>query len=295
MRNNQVEICGRTDLEIYEAGKICNVINWRHPERTMDANVFLIVLEGVLRVNEDGVDYELKKDEAFFLKSGLHQKAVKPTDDGTSWCYVHFYDNLCKGCDGRSCMLHSNRRLAPADSWHLVLPKKILLPPFEAEKFKLAMQDMAINYSSNLHLTRMRLSLELKELFIDLMELEHSVNDSTSGIVTRIINVLRSNALTNISSKEISDQLGLNYQYLSRTFSKATGMTIVEYKNYLKVQKAINSFKTEHMNIYEVATGMGFENQFYFSTVFKRITGVSPQEYIKSIYTRNPDNIIAKK
>ena len=49
------------------------------------------------------------------------------------------------------------------------------------------------------------------------------------------------------------------------------------------------------MNIYEVATGMGFENQFYFSTVFKRITGMSPQEYIKSIYTRNPDNIIAKK
>lgn len=125
-------------------------------------------------------------------------------------------------------MLHSNRRLAAADSWHLVLPKRILLPNFEAEKFKLAMQDMAINYSSNLHLTRMRLSLELKELFIDLMELEHSENDSTSGIVTRIINVLRSNALTNISSKEISEQLGLNYQYLSRTFSKATGMTIVE-------------------------------------------------------------------
>ncbi len=295
MQKNQVVVCGHTDLEIYEAGKICNVINWRHPERTMDANVFLVVLEGVLRVNEDGIDYELKKDEAFFLKSGLHQKAVKPTDDGTSWCYVHFYDNICKGCDGRSCMLHSNRRLAAADSWHLVLPKRILLPNFEAEKFKLAMQDMAINYSSNLHLTRMRLSLELKELFIDLMELEHSENDSTSGIVTRIINVLRSNALTNISSKEISEQLGLNYQYLSRTFSKATGMTIVEYKNYLKVQKAINSFKTEHMNIYEVATGMGFENQFYFSTVFKRITGMSPQEYIKSIYTRNPDNIIAKK
>ena len=63
----------------------------------MDANVFLVVLEGVLRVNEDGIDYELKKDEAFFLKSGLHQKAVKPTDDGTSWCYVHFYNIFVKG------------------------------------------------------------------------------------------------------------------------------------------------------------------------------------------------------
>ena len=97
MQKNQVVVCGHTDLEIYEAGKICNVINWRHPERTMDANVFLVVLEGVLRVNEDGIDYELKKDEAFFLKSGLHQKAVKPTDDGTSWCYVHFYNIFVKG------------------------------------------------------------------------------------------------------------------------------------------------------------------------------------------------------
>ena len=40
MQKNQVVVCGHTDLEIYEAGKICNVINWRHPERTMDANVF---------------------------------------------------------------------------------------------------------------------------------------------------------------------------------------------------------------------------------------------------------------
>ena len=71
-------------------------------------------------------------------------------------------------------------------------------------------------------------------------------------------------------------------------------MTISQYKNHIKVQKAIDLFKIENMNITEVAQRVGFENQFYFSRVFKNITGNSPTQYIKNIYVQNPDNIIDK-
>ena len=52
-------------------------------------------------------------------------------------------------------------------------------------------------------------------------------------------------------------------------------MTISQYKNHIKVQKAIDLFKIENMNITEVAQRVGFENQFYFSRVLKNITGNS--------------------
>ena len=144
-------------------------------------------------------------------------------------------------------------------------------------------------------MVRARLSLELKNIFLSLVELDSAVTGrGNDGIVNRITSLVKSTAFDNISSQEISKKLGLNYAYLSRTFSKATGMTISQYKNHIKIQKAIDLFKIESMNIAEIAQRVGFENQFYFSRVFKSITGFSPTQYIKNIYVQNPDNIIDK-
>ena len=291
---NHVKFCSKTELEICEAGKITNTIHWIHPDRVMDCNVFLLILDGVFRVEEDGLEYTLQKNDVFFLKSGLHHTSRHYTDDGTSWYYVHFYDNICRQCKEKSCILSSKSAINP--NWELmVLPKKVTIPPYEAEKMMLSMQDMTVNYASRSRLVRARLSLELKNIFLSLVELDSAatgrVND---GIVNRITSLIKSSAFDNISSQEISEKLGLNYAYLSRTFSKATGMTISQYKNHIKVQKAIDLFKIENMNITEVAQRVGFENQFYFSRVFKNITGNSPTQYIKNIYVQNPDNIIDK-
>ena len=50
----------------------------------------------------------------------------------------------------------------------------------------------------------------------------------------------------------------------------------------MKVAKAMSLLR-DGKNVSEIADLLGFENQSYFSSVFKRETGISPTEYKKSL------------
>ncbi len=86
METNRIKFCCKTELEICEAGKITNTVHWIHPDRVMDPNVFYLSY----RVEEDGVEYTLQKNDVFFFekRSASHLKYY--ADDGTGWYYVHF-------------------------------------------------------------------------------------------------------------------------------------------------------------------------------------------------------------
>nr|WP_268515848.1 AraC family transcriptional regulator [Bacillus atrophaeus] len=72
----------------------------------------------------------------------------------------------------------------------------------------------------------------------------------------------------------------MNYAYLSSLFRKQTGKSITAYKNELLIEQAIDIFKKSNKNITEVSNKLGFSNPYYFSRVFKRVTGVSPSVYL---------------
>ena len=56
-------------------------------------------------------------------------------------------------------------------------------------------------------------------------------------------------------------------------------MTINEYINLIKIQKAKNLIISGKYRMYEIAEMVGFEDQQYFTKVFKKIVGITPGEY----------------
>jgi len=65
---------------------------------------------------------------------------------------------------------------------------------------------------------------------------------------------------------------------LKKIFYKFAGCGIMHYFNSMKVKKAAE-FIGNGLSVKEAASRMGFTDQNYFSTVFKRVTGVSPAKY----------------
>ncbi len=55
-------------------------------------------------------------------------------------------------------------------------------------------------------------------------------------------------------------------------------MTIIEYCNYLKIQKAYDLIRFTDQRIYEIAADCGFSSGRYFSRLFKRYVGLAPIE-----------------
>ncbi len=74
----------------------------------------------------------------------------------------------------------------------------------------------------------------------------------------------------------------ISESYFHMLFKRWSGLSPVDYRNRLRVAHAKAILHNTSMSICEVASAVGFDDQFYFSRVFKAVTGVSPKKYRKT-------------
>ncbi len=85
---------------------------------------------------------------------------------------------------------------------------------------------------------------------------------------------------TSISLSSVAEDIGITPQYLSRIFSKETGLKFCDYLIQFRITKAKELIQNNsHLKIYEVAKMVGYPDVKYFSTLFKKMTGTSPLSY----------------
>ena len=82
-----------------------------------------------------------------------------------------------------------------------------------------------------------------------------------------------------ISTATISSEVFLTPNYVSLIFKQETGQTITDYLTRVRMEEAKRLLKLFDMKILEVSERVGFENPSYFSSVFKKYTGMLPQKY----------------
>ncbi len=78
---------------------------------------------------------------------------------------------------------------------------------------------------------------------------------------------------------DVAEYLSISSGHLSNTFKKFTGVTISDYIATMKIDRAKELIHTHKYLMYEISDMLGFENPYYFSKVFKKVTGISPREY----------------
>lgn len=81
-----------------------------------------------------------------------------------------------------------------------------------------------------------------------------------------------------VSLPKLAELTGLSTVYCGALFRKTQGVTIAQYANRIRVEKAAAMLAESH-NISEVAYSCGFNDVYYFSSTFKRMMGVPPSVY----------------
>lgn len=106
-----------------------------------------------------------------------------------------------------------------------------------------------------------------------------------SDITKKILRIVEEElANTDLSLKWIAEnRLFLNADYISRKFFGDTGQKFSDYLNAYRMNQARELLLSERFdNIYAVADEVGYgNNPQYFSRIFKKVTGLSPTEYMK--------------
>lgn len=82
-----------------------------------------------------------------------------------------------------------------------------------------------------------------------------------------------------LSLNFIAQSIGITPQYLSRIFVKETGKNFSDYITGYRIEKAKKLMQNTDLKIYEISEKVGYPDVKYFSTLFKKITGESPNSY----------------
>ncbi|WP_058301108.1 response regulator transcription factor [Gorillibacterium timonense] len=125
---------------------------------------------------------------------------------------------------------------------------------------------------------------ELSASFNRVIERATAEKDSSelklySLLIRNVIRYLQEHYTEDLSLKLLAEQFQVSPNYVSRLFKQEVGRGIFEYINEIRIEKAKALLKDYRYKIYEIAEMVGFNSQTHFSTVFQRLTGVSPKEY----------------
>lgn len=146
-------------------------------------------------------------------------------------------------------------------------------------------------YTSNLPEKEILLTSLFLQMLLDVnrvydesrqLEMKDECKMTHSEKIDDIVRYISEHLEEKITLDDLTKKFYLSKYYLCHEFKKATGFTVFDYIRY----KRILSAKTKFQNgqpINEVWRELGYEDYSNFYRTFKKITGMSPKEYIGSV------------
>ncbi len=148
--------------------------------------------------------------------------------------------------------------------------------------FERLMQQIEMEYQCDDVYNPIMLNLYITELLVQLCRYKQSIKPDLTGmdqLIYSISKYISTHFREQITLETLSMQFSVSASHLSRKFKGGTGIGINEYITYVRVNHAEKLLREENLTITDVATQCGYSDSNYFSTVFKRVKGVSPQKY----------------
>lgn len=97
--------------------------------------------------------------------------------------------------------------------------------------------------------------------------------------ISKALEYIQQHYAEELSLKQIADLAGLSENYFSSLFKQEMGENLITYITRVRIQHAKQMLRSETMKVYEIAEKVGYRNTTYFSTIFKKVTGMSVSEY----------------
>ena len=105
---------------------------------------------------------------------------------------------------------------------------------------------------------------------------------SSPALVHEIKEYIDENYQKPLQLENIATQFSISSNYLCRVYKKITGQSVLEYVTQQRIEEAKYLLQTTNTKIKDISQLVGYENIYYFSKVFKKVTGESPAAFRES-------------
>ncbi len=243
-------------------GLLATAEGFFHADRILPFHVLIYVLEGVIYVTEDGVDYAAGPGELLFLKSDLRHYGQRRIPRGTRWCYVHF-----------ALTQHT-------DALHLWLPKRLCgLGGSSLEGEITAFVEACRSQDDN---QRWYLPQQLYVLLSHIAQWGQPAM-AEPDLPERIARYLGKHLHQPFSAAELEKAFFLSYKHLAAVFKKSRGQTMQAYHQHLRMEAGARMLRETLLPVSEISEKLGFADALYFSRCFHAHAGMSPTAYRRQV------------
>ncbi len=149
----------------------------------------------------------------------------------------------------------------------------------EIEPFMNSIEQNPLTTISNLH-TLSALSEYTIEILTQIDKyLDRNVKKRDKKIIEDAKKKILNSYHEPITVGSIAESLGLSKNYFGQLFKAHSSTSVNEYINFVRIEKAKELLKDPSKKVFEVAYEVGFNDNYYFSSVFKKIVGLSPKDF----------------
>ncbi|MFV0467093.1 MAG: PocR ligand-binding domain-containing protein [Lachnospiraceae bacterium] len=118
---------------------------------------------------------------------------------------------------------------------------------------------------------------EIVEVFTESMF--NYIPDKNSDLIKKAFSYIAKHYSENLSLEDVASYVHLNPAYFSTLFKQSSGASFKEYLNTIRIEESKHLLSSTDYAIIDIAIAVGFEDQSYFSKVFKKYTGLTPRQY----------------
>lgn len=138
------------------------------------------------------------------------------------------------------------------------------------------LMDQTYNLAAHVHISQ-----TMRHLLSGIgMNVGHTNQDKKRGrYLEQAIQYMNDHLTESIKLPDLAKHTGLSRQHLIHLFNRETGVPPIEYYLRIKMQRAGQILDLTDLSIKEVSDAVGISDPYYFSRLFKKITGYSPTSY----------------
>lgn len=235
---------------------------------------FVIKGHGVYTLNSN--TFQIQPGQAFLIYPNMHIDKQADAVDPWEYCWVGF-----NGADARL--------LVNAAGFTPEMP--ILTPdPVRMEQLLMNIYKARGTQPHN----NINMTAQLYTLLAFLIEENNGglPEDKQVGInyVQQACDYIANNVSREITVEDIARHLNVCRSQLYRIFKQHLSISPQKYLTEFRIRSACTLMSSSNASVKDVALSVGFNDPLYFSSVFKRVTGKTPSEYIA--FTRTPDYVV---
>lgn len=238
---------------------------WKHDRPSMAHYYIGFILEGSLFLTTGEKSFDLKKGDLIFVKKGIDYHS-RSRELPFSFISIEFeiYEDEYYSFEFQECYHIKN-----------------------TEKVQAIMEELYSAWKDKRAGNLLRQKIHMYRLLDQILKEDSALNESYEyKKIKKAVDYMEKNFLEEYTDiQKLADLCELSTSRFTRIFKSIYNTTPTKYMNFLRIERAKKLLSETDLQISVISEMSGFTSMYYFSRLFKKVTGTSPLKYRENNYS----------